>query len=90
MSKLKTEVIKYSKKFLDKFFTLKKKSWKDVIDIKTSFNNLPKKLTCGGMSISEYDMEIPSNLTAEEILIRSGNIGSIRICLLYTSEAADE
>ena len=31
------------------------------------------------MSISEYDMEIPSNLMAEEILIRSGNIGSIRI-----------
>ena len=28
------EVIKYSKKFLDKFFTLKKKSWKDVIEIK--------------------------------------------------------
>ena len=62
-----------------KTFTFAAGLEEDVIDIKTSFNNLPKKLTCGGMSISEYDMEIPSNLTAEEILIRSGNIGSIRI-----------
>ena len=29
--------------------------------------------------IGEYDKDIPSNLTAEEILIRSGNIGSVRI-----------
>ena len=29
--------------------------------------------------ISEYDLEIPSTLTAEQILIRSGNIGSVRI-----------
>ena len=29
--------------------------------------------------ISEYDDKIPSDLTAEEILIRSGNIGSVRI-----------
>ncbi len=62
-----------------KTFTFAAGLEEDVIDIKTSFNNLPKKLTCGGMSISEYDMEIPSNLMAEEILIRSGNIGSIRI-----------
>ena len=27
----------------------------------------------------EYDEKIPSNLTAEQILIRSGNIGSVRI-----------
>jgi Cell division protein FtsI/penicillin-binding protein 2 len=31
------------------------------------------------MPIREYDDEIPSDLTAEEILIRSGNIGSVRI-----------
>ena len=30
-------------------------------------------------SISEYDKNIPSNITAEQILIRSGNIGSVRI-----------
>ena len=27
----------------------------------------------------EYDKRIPSNLTVEQILIRSGNIGSVRI-----------
>ena len=30
-------------------------------------------------SIGEYDKKIPTNLTAEQILIRSGNIGSVRI-----------
>ncbi len=45
----------------------------------TLFKNLPKKIKCAGRSISEYDMDIPSSLTAEEILIRSGNIGSIKI-----------
>jgi len=40
---------------------------------------LPKKITCAGKSIGEYDNKIPNNLTAEEILIRSGNIGSVRI-----------
>ena len=29
--------------------------------------------------IKEYDDQIPSDLTAEQILIRSGNIGSVRI-----------
>ena len=29
--------------------------------------------------IREYDNKIPKDLTAEEILIRSGNIGSVRI-----------
>ena len=29
--------------------------------------------------IREYDNKIPSNLTAEQILVRSGNIGSVRI-----------
>ena len=41
--------------------------------------DLPKSLTCAGFLIREYDKEIPSNLTAEQILIRSGNIGSVRI-----------
>ena len=55
------------------------------IEPDTLFENLPKNLTCAGRPIREYDDEIPSDLTAEEILIRSGNIGSVRICLLYTS-----
>ena len=49
------------------------------IEPDTLFENLPKNLTCAGRPIREYDNEIPSNLTAEEILIRSGNIGSVRI-----------
>ena len=36
-------------------------------------------MTCSGFPIREYDNKIPSNLTAEQILIRSGNIGSVRI-----------
>ncbi len=62
-----------------KTFTLAAGLEENVIDINTKFENLPKKLKCAGRSISEYDMEIPSTLTAEQILIRSGNIGSIKI-----------
>ena len=36
-------------------------------------------LTCAGFPIREYDNKIPSTLTAEQILVRSGNIGSVRI-----------
>ena len=49
------------------------------IEPNTLFEDLPKNLTCAGRPIREYDNEIPSDLTAEEILIRSGNIGSVRI-----------
>ena len=38
-----------------------------------------KKITCNNNTIEEYDKKLPSDLTAEQILIRSGNIGSIRI-----------
>ncbi len=62
-----------------KTFTLAAGLQQNVIKEDTLFENLPKKIKCAGMSISEYDMNIPSNLTAEEILIRSGNIGSIKI-----------
>ena len=50
-----------------------------IIEPETQFENLPKKLTCAGFPIREYDNKIPSNLTAEQILIRSGNIGSVKI-----------
>ena len=49
------------------------------IDPDTEFKNLKKKIYCSNFVIGEYDDEIPSDLTAEQILIRSGNIGSIRI-----------
>ena len=38
-----------------------------------------KSIRCDKHRIGEYDNEIPSDLTAEQILIRSGNIGSVRI-----------
>ena len=50
-----------------------------VIEPETEFIDLEKKLKCGKNTIGEYDDKIPSNLTAEQILIRSGNIGSVRI-----------
>jgi len=50
-----------------------------VIDPKTKFENLEKKIFCGGNSITEYDAKLPSKLSAEQILIRSSNIGSVRI-----------
>ena len=62
-----------------KTFTLAAGFHQGVIRKDTLFENLPKKIKCAGRSISEYDMDIPSSLTAEEILIRSGNIGSIKI-----------
>tara|TARA_Y100000590_G_scaffold1963_1_gene2521 strand:- start:5293 stop:6948 length:1656 start_codon:yes stop_codon:yes gene_type:complete len=51
----------------------------DVIKPETEFKELKKRIVCAGNSISEYDDKIPSDLTVEEILIRSGNIGSARI-----------
>ncbi len=62
-----------------KTFTLAAGLQNNVIKRDTLFENLPKKIKCAGSLISEYDMDIPSNLTAEEILIRSGNIGSVKI-----------
>ena len=50
-----------------------------LIETDTEFLNLEKKLKCGKNIISEYDQKIPSDLTVEQILIRSSNIGSIRI-----------
>ena len=50
-----------------------------VIEPETEFVDLPKKIWCAGKDIGEYDDKIPSDLTAEQILVRSGNIGSVRI-----------
>jgi cell division protein FtsI (penicillin-binding protein 3) len=51
----------------------------ELIEPETEFLNLEKKLDCGKSTISEYDNKILSDLTVEEILIKSGNIGSVRI-----------
>jgi len=62
-----------------KTFTIAAGLEEGVIEKDTKFLNLKKKLKCGKNTIGEYNNEIPSNLTAEQILIRSGNIGSVRI-----------
>ena len=51
----------------------------NLIKPETEFLNLPKSISCDKHRIGEYDNEIPTDLTAEEIIIRSGNIGSVRI-----------
>ena len=62
-----------------KTFTLAAAFNEKIIEPATEFVDLPKSLTCAGFNIREYDDEIPTNLTADQILIRSGNIGSVRI-----------
>ncbi len=62
-----------------KTFTLAAGIHENVVEPETKFKNLEKSISCGKNTISEYDKKIPSDLTAEQILIRSGNIGSIRI-----------
>ena len=62
-----------------KTFTIAAGLEEGLIETDTEFLNLEKKLKCGKNIISEYDNKIPSDLTVEQILIRSGNIGSVRI-----------
>ena len=62
-----------------KTFTIAAALNEKVIEPETEFVDLPKSITCAGFPIREYDDKIPSKLTAEQILIRSGNIGSVRI-----------
>ena len=62
-----------------KTFTLAAGFHEGIIEPNTEYRNLEKSIQCGKNTISEYDKEMPSNLTAEQILIRSSNIGSVRI-----------
>ena len=62
-----------------KTFTLASAFNEGVIEPETKFLNLEKSIECGKFPIREYDKKIPSDLTAEQVLIRSGNIGSVRI-----------
>ncbi len=62
-----------------KTFTLAAAFDEKIIEPQTKFVDLPKSLSCAGFPIREYDKKIPSNLTAEQILVQSGNIGSVRI-----------
>jgi cell division protein FtsI (penicillin-binding protein 3) len=51
-----------------------------LIEPDTKFLDSKKSINCGdGYTINEYDNKIPSDLSVENILIKSGNIGSVRI-----------
>ena len=51
-----------------------------LIELDTEFLDSKKNIKCGkNHTINEYNDEMPSDLTAEQILIKSGNIGSVRI-----------
>ena len=69
-----------------KTFTLAAALNERLIEKDTKFKNLPKSINCGGFPIREYDEKMPSNLTAEQILVRSGNIGSVRIAQMVGAE----
>ncbi len=62
-----------------KTFTLAAAFDEKLVEPITEFVDLPKSLPCAGFNIREYDEKMPSTLSAEQILIRSGNIGSVRI-----------
>ena len=49
-----------------------------IINRETIFENLENSLTCDKYKISEHD-KLPQNLSTEQILIRSSNIGAVRI-----------
>ena len=62
-----------------KTFTIAAGFDEGLIEPNTKYLNLKKKIECNGFEISEYSKKTPTDLTVEEILIRSGNIGSVRI-----------
>jgi cell division protein FtsI (penicillin-binding protein 3) len=49
-----------------------------LINPNTVFKNLTNSLTCDKYTISEHD-KLPNNLNVEQILVRSSNIGAVRI-----------
>ena len=61
-----------------KTFTLAAGLENEIINPNTVFKNLEHKIYCDKFTISEHD-KLPNNLSAEQILIRSSNIGSVRI-----------
>ena len=62
-----------------KTFTVAAAFHEGLVDVDTEYVNLEKMLKCGKFRIKEYNDRIPANLTVEQILIRSGNVGSVRI-----------
>jgi len=61
-----------------KLFTIAAGLENKVIEKNSIFNNLENSIRCDKYTISEHD-ELPSNLTVEQILVMSSNIGAVRI-----------
>jgi len=61
-----------------KTFTIAAALEKGIADTNTEFKNLENKIKCRDKWISEHD-ELPKNLNVEQILVRSSNIGAIKI-----------
>ena len=62
-----------------KTFTIAAGLNEKIIDPETKFLDLEKELNCAGFPIREYDKNLSTNLSVEEILIKSGNVGSVKI-----------
>ncbi len=54
------------------------------------FVDLEKKMKCGGRTISEYDENLPKDLSVEDILVHSSNIGSVKIGQIVGKEKMRE
>ena len=76
MSKITKGVYELGSVF--KTFTIAAALENKVVNSNTIFKNLETSLTCDKHKISEHD-KLPSNLSVEQILVRSSNIGSVKI-----------
>ena len=61
-----------------KTFTIAAGLENKIINPSTIFKNLENSITCDKYTISEHD-KLPKNLSVEQILVRSSNIGAVRI-----------
>jgi cell division protein FtsI (penicillin-binding protein 3) len=61
-----------------KTFTIAAGLENKLINPNTVFKNLESSITCDKYTISEHD-KLPKNLSTEQILIQSSNIGAVRI-----------
>ena len=61
-----------------KTFTIAAGLENNIINSNTVFDNLENSITCDKYTISEHD-KLPKKLNTEEILVRSSNIGAVRI-----------
>ena len=62
-----------------KTFTIAAGLDEGLIEPDTKYLNLEKRLSCDKFMIREYSDKTPKDITVEQILIRSGNIGSVKI-----------